>query len=343
MIKKIAIGVGVVLLVGVIAFFSGPRLSDDTSLRPIDLPDDLNEYVTAQEADVADLRPGTEKTIVWADSVARMKTSVALVYVHGFTASRGEVAPLCDTLAARLGANLYYTRLTGHGRDADAMGEATFNDWLNDTHEAYQIGQRLGDEVVLIGTSMGGALVTWLTAQEQVEDPLATVALSPAYGLNDAGDQQTLIRLAGWPWAERILRWQLGTYNGAPSDDPAENRYWTKRYRADALLPLAQVIDELNRTDLSQVDSPMFIAYAPGDQVVSPAAIERQFGTLGAARKDTMQVRQSGDPAQHVIAGRIRSPQTTEAVARAVLDFLQPIVDGRREATATASSAPDDM
>ena len=229
MLKKITIGFGALLLVGGGAFFSGPRLSGDTTLHPVDLPDDVGRYIAAQEADVPNLRLGTEKTIVWADSVAQAKTPVALVYVHGFTASRGEVAPLCDTLAARLGANLYYTRLTGHGRDADAMGEATFNDWLNDTYEAYRIGQQLGDEVVLIGTSMGGALVTWLTAQEQVEDPLATVALSPAYGLNDPSAQQTLIRLAGWPWAERLLQWQRGAHNGAPSDNPAEKQYWTKQ------------------------------------------------------------------------------------------------------------------
>lgn len=327
MIKKIAIGVGVVLLIGVVVFLAGPRLSDDTTLQPVSLSDDIARYVAEQEAGVPDLRPGTEKTIVWADSVARAKTPIALVYVHGFTASRGEVAPLCDTLAARLGANLYYTRLTGHGRDADAMGEATFNDWLNDVHEAYQIGRRLGDEVVLIGTSMGGALVTWLTAQEQVAEPLATVALAPAYGLNDPGAQQMLARLADWPWAERIIQWQTGPYRGAPSDDPAENQYWTKRYRADALLPLVQLIDELEQTDLSRVDSPVFVAYAPNDQVVSPDAIVRQFEAFGSAQKDTLQVRQSGDPSHHVIAGRVRSPQTTDMVARAVLDFLQPIVE----------------
>lgn len=326
-VKKIGIGLAAVVLIGFSVFMLGPRPPDDTTLHTVRLPADLEGYVAAQEAAVPGIRPGTEKTIVWADSGARTQTPVALVYVHGFTASRGEVYPLCDTLAARLGANLYYTRLTGHGRDADAMGEATLSDWLNDTYEAYQIGQRLGEEVVLMGTSMGGALVTWLTAQEQVDDPLATVAISPAYGLHDQEAQQTLMRVAGWPWGERILRWQTGTYNGFPSDNPDENRYWTTRYRADALIPLAQLIDELNRTNPEQVDSPLFIAYSPNDQVVSPDIIETRFASFGAAYKDTMQVVQSGDRNNHVIAGQVRSPQTTETVARAVLDFLQPVLE----------------
>jgi esterase/lipase len=329
-IKKIGIGFAIVLLVGVSLFLLGPRPPDDTTLRTVELPDgvaELEEYVAAQEAAVPGIRPGTEKTIVWADSAARTQTRVALVYVHGFTASRGEVVPLCDTLAARLGANLYYTRLTGHGRDADAMGEATLNDWLNDTYEAYQIGRRLGDDVVLIGTSMGGALVTWLTAQDQIDDPLATVTISPAYGLYNPESQQALTRVAGWPWGERILRWQTGTYNGAPSEDPNINRYWTRRYRSDALIPLAQLIDELDRTDPEQIESPLFIAYSPNDQVVHPDTIASRFAAFGATPKDTVQITESGDENDHVIAGTYRSPQTTERVARAVLDFLQPLLE----------------
>lgn len=325
MFKKTAASLAalVVIAAGVVAL--GPRPPADTTLHPVALPDDLDRYVATQEAAVPNLRPGTEKTIVWADTAARAKTPLALVYVHGFTASRGEVYPLADTLAARLDANLYYTRLTGHGRDADAMGEATLNDWLNDVHEAYQIGRRLGEDVVLIGTSMGGALVTWLTAQASVPDPLATVAIAPAYGLHDADAQATLIRVAGWPWGERLIRWQMGTYTGSPSDDPAINRYWTRRYRADALIPLAQLIDELAATDFSSIDSPFFIAYSPNDQVVSPAAIAARFPDIGSAQKDTLQLRESGDPNDHVIAGQYRSPGTTEQVARAILEFVRPL------------------
>ncbi len=327
MLRKIATGTVALLLLGGAAVLLGPRLPTDTTLRPVDLPDDLDAYLAAHEAEVPSLRPGTEQTIVWADSTTKAKTPLALVYVHGFTASRGEVAPLCDTLAARLGANLHYTRLTGHGRDADAMGEATLGDWLNDTYEAYRIGQRLGEEVVLIGTSMGGALVTWLTAQDEA-DPLATIALAPAYGLNDPESQATLARVAGWPWGERLLRWQIGPYNGAPSDDPAENRYWTKRYRSDALLPLAQLIDALDRVDFGAIETPLFIAYSPNDGVVSASAIAARFAALGAAPKDSLRLMDTGDPNNHVIAGRIRSPETTEPVAQALLAFVQRVQSG---------------
>ncbi|MDD4273595.1 MAG: hypothetical protein PHG14_07705 [Desulfobacter postgatei] len=38
------------------------------------------------------------------------------VYIHGFSATRKETAPLSDLVAKTLNANLFYTRLSGHGR-----------------------------------------------------------------------------------------------------------------------------------------------------------------------------------------------------------------------------------
>ena len=60
------------------------------------------------------------------------QTQWAVVYIHGFSASRMETAPLADTIATALGANLFYARLAGHGRGGAAMGEPSVQDWLAD-------------------------------------------------------------------------------------------------------------------------------------------------------------------------------------------------------------------
>ena len=60
----------------------------------------------------------------------RRQTELALVYLHGFSASRQETAPLSEDLARQLGANLFVTRLSGHGRSPQAMGEPSVRDWL---------------------------------------------------------------------------------------------------------------------------------------------------------------------------------------------------------------------
>ncbi|HXV99346.1 MAG TPA: hypothetical protein VEC93_13065, partial [Anaerolineae bacterium] len=155
-----------------ILFLAGPTAKIDLNRRPIDLPEDLDGYLAESEAQFPDLISDTGKTIIWANA-AKTKTPLALIYLHGFTATRQEAAPLCDNIAARLGANLFYTRLTGHGRSGQALGAAMANDWLNDTLEALEIGKRLGDKVIVIGSSTGGTLATWHALQADDEAVLA--------------------------------------------------------------------------------------------------------------------------------------------------------------------------
>ena len=44
-----------------------------------------------------------------------------------------EIDPVVDLIAAELNANVYFTRLRGHGQDGKALGEATYEQLLDDT------------------------------------------------------------------------------------------------------------------------------------------------------------------------------------------------------------------
>ena len=168
MIARILLAILVLLVVLALAvagfWFLAPREPVDTTIRfdPATIGSDPDAYLARQEADVPNLRRNAQKEIVWAYPASRAKTPLAIVYVHGFSAAKAEVRPLPDEVAARRsGANLFYTRLTGHGRDGAAMEQAAVNDWLNDLAEAVAIGRRIGDRVVVIGTSTGGTLATF--------------------------------------------------------------------------------------------------------------------------------------------------------------------------------------
>ena len=70
------------------------------------------------------------------------RTEIAIVYIHGYSASPQEVRPVPEKIANKLNANLYFSRLTGHGCDSKEMSKAQIQDWLNDTAEAIAIGHQ---------------------------------------------------------------------------------------------------------------------------------------------------------------------------------------------------------
>ena len=96
-------------------YLKSPHEDDRTDFSLPQLPDDLVAWLSEREAKVPALREGAAKRIVWAETPGD-QTDWAVIYLHGFSASAEEIRPVPDRVAAALGANLYFTRMTGHGR-----------------------------------------------------------------------------------------------------------------------------------------------------------------------------------------------------------------------------------
>lgn len=285
------------------------------------LPDDLEAWLAASEAEVPALRPDATKTIVWADAATRARTALAVVYLHGFSADRHEVAPLPRLVAEGLGANVFYTRLTGHGRDGAALAEATVADWLADTDEALEIGARLGERVVLMGTSTGGSLATWAAAQRRWSGTLAALVLvSPNFGLRHPA--APLLTLPGGRLVARLL---VGKERRFEPDNERQAHHWTVRYPSLALLPLMRLVRDVRALPLETVTVPVFVAYSKHDKVVSPRATRKTIARLGSPEVRVYRVEGDGDPSHHVVAGDILSPATTRPLANEILTFLERI------------------
>ena len=296
----------------------GPRPRVDTTRRPPPLPADLDAYLAASESRFDDLREGTEKTIVWADS-AKAQTEVAVVYLHGFSATREEVRPLADTVAARLGANLFYTRLAGHGRPGAALGAVEAGDWIEDAYEAIEVGRRLGRKVVLIGTSTGATLATWLAAQPDVRDDLgALVLISPNFHPRDGNTRMLL-----WPWGTQLAHAVVGREHAWEPANDAQAHYWTTRYPTDALVTMMSLVALVEDTDLGTVETPTLVIYSPEDDVVDPTLIEQRFPAFGAATKRLVAVEPG--PSNHVLAGDILAAERTLPLADTIRAFLAEV------------------
>ena len=73
-----------------------------------------------------------------------------VVFIHGFSASPGELSPMPQMIALNLRANLFLTRLTGHGQDGAAFGASTYEAWQKDANEAFEIGAAIGERVIVM-------------------------------------------------------------------------------------------------------------------------------------------------------------------------------------------------
>jgi esterase/lipase len=237
--------------------------------------------------------------------------------LHGYTATRQEASPLCDQIAARLGANLFYARLTGHGRSEQALAQATVNDWLNDTIEAVEIGKRLGDKVIVIGSSTGGTLATWYALQANDDEVLAYVLMSPNFATKDWSGE-----ILTWPWAKQFVPLIMGAdYQWEPLN-PGHAYYWTEKYPSTALVTMMSLVKFVRESELERIKKPLLVIYSPNDQVINPRAVERAYARFGSPFKKIVARPESENPEHHVLAGDILAPGDTEAIADIIEAFI---------------------
>ncbi len=307
-----------------IVFLSGPRVdfgSEDIAPHTAVPPaiDQLEDWLARREAAFPDLRPGTAKGIVWGRP-SRQRTPWAVVYVHGFSATRLETAPLADRVAGALGANLYYARLTGHGLPGEAMGQASVQDWLADTLEAVRVGRQLGERVLLVSCSTGSTLATWLALQPEGKDVAAHVFISPNFGPKDKRAD-----IANWPWGRQIVRWVQGPWRSSPVNDPREAVGWTNPYPTEAIFPMMALVKRVRESDLARVDRPVLMLYADGDKTVEPEQTKAAFARIGAAGKTLEAVTYSKARGQHVLAGDIMAPEATAPMAERIVRWVRAL------------------
>ena len=293
---------------------------------------------------------GAEKGIVWADSAGR-RTELALVYLHGFSATRREVHPLVDSLGARLGANVFYTRFKGHGLPGSELGAATADDWLRDTAEALAVGRAIGERLVLVGTSTGATLAA-LAALAAVApgeagagapgdagapagsgapgtaDIAAVILISPNFG---PADEQAEMLL--WPWGAQLARIAAGEWREWTPANEEQARFWTTRYPTSVLPEMMALVDAARRAPLESVLAPVYVVYSDRDQVISARRVEENAARFPHAEiwnvtsgADSARVAELKTGSFHVIAGDILAPGFTRTVADSIEAFVRRAV-----------------
>ncbi|MGZ3796083.1 MAG: alpha/beta hydrolase [Pseudobdellovibrionaceae bacterium] len=287
---------------------ANPELATWTPPR---LPQNLEVYLQAEEA-LIHPKPGTEKGIIW-NSIQKNKTPYSLVYLHGFSATRREVSPVVEDLGSKFHSNIFFTRLHGHGLGVKDFDQASALEWVQDANEALEIGKRLGEKVILIGTSTGVPLALHLASQK---DPaIAALVLISANFRPYRGESI----LSAGPLGEFITELLIGKEGYSWHPRSPENAYfWTTTFPPGAIHTLMELLKYANKIDLHSIEIPSLWIYTHKDTVVNTELIQEKFQTMGSRKKKIVD---TGAPS-HVLAGAIVNPGETEKVESLALDFL---------------------
>ena len=305
------------------ALYLIPRDQVDRQIKfdPNSLGADLNAYIAKSEQQFSNITAGTQKRIVWAGAVGA-KTPLALIYLHGFSATSEEIRPVPADLARALGANIFFTRLTGHGRDGAALAAATASDWVQDMAEAMAIGRRIGGRVVVIGTSTGGTLAALAASDPVLSQAIAgLVLISPNFGLKPLAGKILDLPAARY-WGPLVAG---ATRSFTPQND-RHRQFWTNTYPTVALFPMAALVREARAQDYSQTKLPLLLLYSPQDQVVDPAQTLKILGPWAGPKQIEPRIMTAqDDPFSHVIAGDILSPNQTAATEALILAWAKAL------------------
>jgi len=322
-LKRIAI---FFLILGALYLF-GPQVekpifSDRIPYVPVDL-DSLQNWIQERAQVLGNVRYDNESKIYFKDSIPQ-KTSYSVLYLHGFTASGKEGDPVHKIIADAFDANLYVPRLHGHGlEEEEPMLNFNNEDFWESGKEALEVAKRLGDKIIVLGTSHGGALGLALACDEKMK---ALALYSPNIKVFDpkAG-------LLSKPWGLQIARLiKGGNYHYMQIDNEEKKKYWTTKARLESTTHMQKFLDlKMRKSTFQKVKIPVFLGYyykndSLQDKVVSVAAMLKMFDQLGTP--DSLKYKKAFDEIEDHVLTSYLSNDLYEQVANETIIFLKQIL-----------------
>lgn len=285
----------------------------------------LAEWLANREAAVPNIVEGAEARIQFANPDNPARTDYCFLYVHGFSATWPETAPVTEQLAARFDANVLQARLAGHGEGSAGM-ETPAEEWLASLWLHWDMATRLGRKVVVVATSTGAPLSVWLAAQPGVEDRLtALLFMSPNFRI-----RSPFGFLLTWPLSRYWMHLLVGREREWEPINEAQARFWTWRYSTRSLIEMQKVVDWVGRQDLGSFETPLAVMVMKNDPTIDPESADRAEQRWGGSPKALIPVEIDPDAADHVFAGDITAPHRVEWTVDRFTAFLESIPTERR-------------
>jgi esterase/lipase len=310
------------LVVVVIVYLLGPQPAKPNfnyNLPAISDTANMDNYVRTIEQGHK-IKPNNEAKIIWADSNHKA-TEYAIVYLHGFSASQMEGAPVHENIAKQFHCNLYLARLAEHGIDTtEDMMNLTAEHYWESAKQAYAIGKKLGKKVILMSTSTGGTLSLQLAAA--YPEIAGLIMYSPNIEIYNP-----TAPLLNNHWGLQIARIVMkGNYMNIPFKNSEYPKYWNTHYRLEATVALQNLVEATMKKELfEKVKQPVLALYyfkdeLNQDHVVKVGATKKMFAEISTP--DSLKVLKAmPNTGNHVMASPIVS-KDIEGVEKETAIFI---------------------
>ncbi|RYG62315.1 MAG: alpha/beta fold hydrolase [Alphaproteobacteria bacterium] len=208
------------------------------------------------------------------------KPKIAVVLVHGFATTPGELRAYADHLREQ-GKLVLGVRLPGHGTSPLDLEERSHMEWLDAVREGYEICAALADEVTIVGFSTGGAL-SLILAQEKLPKLTRVASVATPLLVSDSNMRwlpvgMTLRKvLGGVPGLRDLLRFYPYDRDNTAAIYP--------RVPLNGLNELRRVIGKLPHA-LPRVSVPVLVMQGLLDHTVKSRSASMIFRMLGSPHK----------------------------------------------------------
>lgn len=198
---------------------------------------------------------------------------------------------------------------------------------LESARFAIEIGKKLGEKVILMGTSTGASLALYLASQREYQKHISSLILySPLirfYGMSNKLLTNAMGRkaLRIIPGNKYLITSKNSTY--------AEDEIWNKSYAMAGAIALGSFVEHyMNASLFKKVKHPAFIGYYyknkhNQDKVVSIKAIKKMISNLGS-RTEFLKIANFPDAQNHVICSSLLSKSVNDVIGN-TLEFLKMV------------------
>ena len=211
-------------------------------------------------------------------------------------------------IADSLNANVFFTRLSGHGASYEGLDKLTAENLLRDTAEAVEIGSRIGNKVILIGHSLGGALSTLVSADANLQKKIHGLVL---FAPGNSGVTRMISFMA---FAALFLN--------KIENDPVEefqlpaNQNWDEHFfttlDTSVFFEASKIIMATDEVDYQSITMPLIVFYDENDIIVNDGKLRKNYEKWGGLKELHKVEASKSDPTRHMFPSSYINPHLDE-------------------------------